>query len=132
MKKNIFTIIFRIFQLLSIIPCTVLIYLGSRKMGVMRYNYFIDREISEIILTEKTLDLIFFIFILSIIIFVFKTLKYKTKAYTIALLLSMIAIVIMKFKLLSSRVIPIPHVVILSIIILFLIELIILMFKKNK
>lgn len=131
MKKNIIIIIFRVFQLLCTIPCTLLIYFGSRKMGVMRYNYFIDREISEIFLTEKILELIVFIFILSIIIFISKTIKYKTNIYAIGLLLSMISILIIRFELFSDKIIPIHHVVILSLIIIFFIELIILIFKNK-
>ncbi|MGL5054310.1 MAG: hypothetical protein ACRC54_01320 [Fusobacteriaceae bacterium] len=130
MKKNIFIIIFRLFQLLSIIPCAALIYFGSRKMGVMRYNYFIDREISEIFLTERILDLIVFIFILSIINFILKTVKYKTKTYIVALVLSIISVVTIRFELFSNKIIPIHHVVILSLIAIFLIELIILRLKK--
>lgn len=99
-------------------------------MGVMRYNYFIDREISEIFLTERILDLIVFIFILSIINFILKTVKYKTKTYIVALVLSIISVVTIRFELFSNKIIPIYHVVILSLIAIFLIELIILRLKK--
>ncbi len=119
---------FRIFQLLLLIPPGILYYLGGKKMGVMRYAYFINREISKNLLTEKSIKFILIIVILSIIIFMVKTFKYKEKKYFYAIGISVFMLLLIKFNLFPSEMIH--HVILLFSLFIFGIELIILKLKK--
>lgn len=97
-------------------------------MGVMRYAYFINREISKNILTEKSIKFILIIVILSIIIFMVKIFKYKETKYFYAVSISVFTLFLIKFNLFPSEMIH--HVILLFSLFIFGIELIILKLKK--
>lgn len=119
---------FRILQLLFLVPPVLLYYLGGKKMGVMRYAYFINREISKNILTEKNIKFILIIVILSIIIFMVKTLKDRNTKYFYAIGIAIFTLLLMKLNLFPSEMIH--HVILLFSLFIFGIELIILKLKK--